>query len=82
MIRILRKVPIEISTRNLRKNDLVHPYTHNAPYVPVYQHGYGRMDSSTPAQGLMTCHVASRLAIVLHCPTTRRTILTHRITYT
>ncbi|KAF8523243.1 hypothetical protein JB92DRAFT_2785167 [Gautieria morchelliformis] len=74
-------MPIEISTRKLGKKDLVPPYTYHAPYVPVSQHGYGRMDSSTPAQGLATCGVASCLAIVLHCPTTGRTILTHSPNY-
>jgi MYND finger len=74
-------MPIEISTRKLRKKDLVLPYTYHAPYVPIFQYGYGRMDSSTPAQGLMTSGVATCLAIVLHCPTTGRSILTHSPNY-
>ena len=74
-------MPIEISTLKLGHDDIMRGLTYHAPYVPVYQHGYGRMDSSTQGQGLMTSRVASCLAIVLHCPTTGRTILTHSPNY-
>ena len=75
-------MPIEVSTRKLKKRDLTSAgSSYHAPYVPVYQYGYGRMDSSTPGEGLMTCKVASCLAVVLHCPTTGRTILTHSPNY-
>ena len=72
-----RKMPIEISTLNLKRDDLIEGHIYHASYVPVYLHGYGRMDSSTQERGLMTCRVASCLAVILHCPTTCRTILTH-----
>ena len=72
-----REMPIEISTLKLKRDDLIEGHIYHAPYVPVYLHSYGRMDSSTQERGLMTSRVALCLAVVLHCPTTRRTILTH-----
>ncbi|KAJ6631400.1 hypothetical protein B0H10DRAFT_492588 [Mycena sp. CBHHK59/15] len=56
-------------------------YQIELPYAPIYQWGYGRMDASTPTQGLSTSRVASCISVVLHCPTTGRTVLTHSPNY-
>jgi len=42
----------------------------------IYQHGYGRMDASTPGKGIGTSGVASANVIVFHSPTTGRTTVT------
>ncbi|KAJ7188953.1 hypothetical protein C8R46DRAFT_32802 [Mycena filopes] len=77
-------MPLEITTRTIAKNEMkpttdreVPGLSVNLPYVPIYQSGYGRMDASTPAEGLATSRVASCIAVVLHSPTTGRTVLTH-----
>ena len=49
----------------------------NTLYVPISQHGYGRMDESFSAPGFCTATLASCLGIVLHCPKTGRTTLSH-----
>ena len=51
-------------------------------HVPIYQHGYGRMDSSFSYDGLCTSRLGSCLAIVIHCPETTRTALSHAQTNT
>ncbi|KAJ7672078.1 hypothetical protein B0H17DRAFT_1017439 [Mycena rosella] len=85
-------MPIEIGTRLLKTTEISSTPRANVidgferrllrscvdlPYAPIYQGGYGRMDASTPTQGLATSSVASCTAVVLHCSTTGRTILTH-----
>ncbi|KAJ7286933.1 hypothetical protein C8J57DRAFT_1282373 [Mycena rebaudengoi] len=58
--------------------DMWRPYSFiSLPYTPIYQWGYGRMDASTPTQGLVTSGVCSCTVVVLHSPTTGRTVLTH-----
>ncbi|KAJ6590183.1 hypothetical protein DFH09DRAFT_909004 [Mycena vulgaris] len=56
---------------------LKHRGSVDLPYAPIYQWGYGRMDASTPAQGLATSGVVSCIVVVLHSPTTGRTAVTH-----
>ncbi|KAJ7721469.1 hypothetical protein B0H16DRAFT_1896443 [Mycena metata] len=77
-------MPLEITTRTIAMSETKSNTSKNIPglsvklpYVPIYQGGYGRMDRSTPAQGLATSRVASCIAVVLHSPTTGRTVLTH-----
>ncbi|KAJ7188937.1 hypothetical protein C8R46DRAFT_1341569 [Mycena filopes] len=81
-------MPLEITTRTIAKNEMkpttdreVPGLSVDLPYVPIYQGGYGRMDSSTPAEGLATSRVHSCIAVALHSPTTGRTVLTHSFNF-
>lgn len=47
------------------------------PYVKIHEWGYGRMDASSRGLGLATDCMASCIAVVIHCPTTGRTTLSH-----
>ncbi|KAJ7133750.1 hypothetical protein C8R43DRAFT_1073186 [Mycena crocata] len=76
-------MPLDIATRLIKMSEL-HPCDSkigrtivHLPYAPIYQWGYGRMDASTPVLGLATSAVTSCICVVLHCPTTRRTVLAH-----
>ena len=51
-------------------------------YIRITQHNYGRMTPETVGRGLCTDHVASCTAIVLHSPTTQRTILANSPNFT
>ncbi|KAJ7033413.1 hypothetical protein C8F04DRAFT_1260933 [Mycena alexandri] len=65
-------MPLEITTRTIAMSETkpdtgrrsVPGLSVKLPYVPIYQGGYGRMDRSTPAQGLATSRVASFTPIV------------------
>ncbi|KAH7931209.1 hypothetical protein BV22DRAFT_5696 [Leucogyrophana mollusca] len=52
-------------------------YRHETAYIPIHQHGYGRMDANTPGKGFSVDKVSSSCVFVLHCPFTRRTVVAH-----
>ena len=74
-------MPLEIATRILKSHEIKSRsngvFLVYFPYVPIFQLGYGRMDPSTPGKGLSTAGVASCTVVVLHCPSTHRTVVTH-----
>lgn len=78
-------MPLEVTALPLKKQDvqvvtskeLGVTWQYTTAHAHVDQQGYGRMDPSSPGQGLSTHSVASCTVVVLHCHTTKRTILTH-----
>ena len=50
---------------------------HKTDYIRVTQYHYARISPESPGRGACTDHVASCTVVVLHCPTTRRTTLSH-----
>ncbi|THH07090.1 hypothetical protein EW145_g3623 [Phellinidium pouzarii] len=50
---------------------------HKTEYVRVTQYNYARITPESPGKGACTDHVASCTVVVLHCPTTGRTTLSH-----
>ncbi|KAJ8078565.1 hypothetical protein PM082_012848 [Marasmius tenuissimus] len=46
-------------------------------HMSVEQWCYARMDPSSPLRGLATAGVSSCTVVILHCPKTQRTILSH-----
>ena len=46
-------------------------------FIPITMWGYGRMERTSPGQGLATAGVASCTAVVFHCVATGRTVLSH-----
>lgn len=46
-------------------------------YAAVYPQGYGRIDSTSPAEGLATDRVASAIVVIMHCPNTQRSTMSH-----
>lgn len=65
-----------ISIQSVKCLDLV-----ETEHVPIHQHGYGRMDRNFPHPGLCTFGLAACLGIVVHCPATGRTIVSHSPNY-
>lgn len=53
----------------------------NVTYAVIGQAGYGRMDETTPTQGLATFNASSSTAVVGHCPELKRTVLIHSQNY-
>ncbi|KAF9512286.1 hypothetical protein BS47DRAFT_1090943 [Hydnum rufescens UP504] len=75
-------MPLEVETLRLSRDDLEpgsdgRVWRFKAPYARIGQYGYGRMDSSSPGNGVGTDSVASCSVVVMHCPTTGRTTLSH-----
>lgn len=50
-------------------------------YAIITQTGYGRMDGTTPTDGLATFGSSSCTVIISHCPKLKRTTLTHSPNY-
>jgi MYND finger len=74
-------MPLEITTRIIKSDEIKSRnnglFDVQLPYNPIFQWGYGRMDSSTPGKGLATSGVVSCTVVVLHCPSTSRTVVSH-----
>jgi hypothetical protein len=75
-------MPLEIIPRIVREEDLKNIrfepqsrplWDYEVPYALVRQHGYGRMDPSTPCQGLGAFGVAADVVVVMHCAAIGRT---------
>lgn len=77
-------MPLEIIPRIVREEDLknirFNPQSRARPlweyevsYALVRQHGYGRMDPSSPCQGLGACGVATDVVVIMHCASNGRT---------
>lgn len=71
---------LPVSTLSLGKKDLeLRPgaIVYTTDYVRVTQYNYARITPDSPGRGACTDHVASCTVVVLHCPTTGRTTLSH-----
>ncbi|EJC98974.1 uncharacterized protein FOMMEDRAFT_31532 [Fomitiporia mediterranea MF3/22] len=72
---------LDVSSLTLGRADLsTRPggvLVHKTDYVRVTQYHYARITPDSPGRGVCTDHVASSTVVVLHCPTTRRTTLSH-----
>lgn len=51
------------------------------PYTPIYQWGCGKMDESTPSEGLCAWGIYQEVAIVMHCQASGRTVLARSSLY-
>ncbi|KAL0577257.1 hypothetical protein V5O48_004745 [Marasmius crinis-equi] len=74
---------LETTTHTITKKDVIATYPNGLlrvrwpDYTSVEQWCYARMDPSTPSRGLATVGVESCTVVILHCPRTQRTILSH-----
>ncbi|KAI5123161.1 hypothetical protein M0805_000864 [Coniferiporia weirii] len=73
---------LDVSTLRLGRKDLEARaggglVVYRAEYVRVTQYNYARITPESPGKGACTDHVASCTVVVLHCPTTGRTTLSH-----
>lgn len=75
-------MPLEIVPRVIRDEDLkdlrFNPesrplWEYEVPYALVQQQGYGRMDPSSPCQGLGAFSVATDIVVIMHCTANGRT---------
>lgn len=87
-------MPLEITTLGIKEQSVrictstdastspgIRIWKVKAPYTFVGHGGYGRMNTSTLGRGLCTDSVATVAAVVMHCHTTQRTILSHSGNY-
>lgn len=71
---------LAVSTLSLGRKDLEQrpgAVVYKADYVRVTQYNYARITPESPGRGVCTDHVASCTVVVLHCPMTGRTTLSH-----
>jgi hypothetical protein len=76
-------MPLQVQNRVLRSNEVQNVRAgkmvlFDAPkHIPITMWGYGRIDRSSPVEGLSTAGVASCTAVIFHCKDTGRSVLTH-----
>lgn len=71
----LELTEMPLKEQDVRTKGVIWRYT--APYALVEPLGYGRMDPSSPGRGLCSHIGSAGTCLVMHCHTTKRTILTN-----
>lgn len=77
-------MPLEVATLTVTRKDVEVrtigdsiSLVRKTGHVRITQYNYGRVSQDSPGKGLCTDLVASCTAVVLHCPSTKRTTLSH-----